>query len=418
MSWDSIFSSEDSDFSEVKETVLFIASTLRDGLQESVYLDSKHHVFSLSEGYLGVALFFAYVGKVLDSSYLELVPSIMDRVLQNVSRNFIGWSLFDGISGVGWILGHLHKEFAGSSRLMLQYDSIIERGLTDWQGSFDLVSGLVGLGICELERFPEGNSGHNLEMIVRRLSKFSERTEHGIAWPTYADMLPPEVRVRRPEKYFDVGVAHGTPGIIAFLGQVYHVDIAKPMVEELLNGTLEWLFQHRLRKDLRSQFPYFVTIDGIISPARAAWCYGDPGIATVLLNAAQNMINPDLQTKATEIALKASQRPVELCEVVDAGFCHGAAGLGHLYSRMYNYTGAQSLRDVAKLWYRQALAFRNLETGVGGFSAWQMSDNGEYKWSSNPWLLEGAAGIGLSIMSSISPIEPSWDRMFLLSNYR
>jgi hypothetical protein len=53
--------------------------------------------------------------------------------------------------------------------------------------------------------------------------------------------------------------------------------------------------------------------------------------------------------------------------------------------------------------------------GIGGYEAWQPDEAGSPAWSANPGLLNGAAGIALALLAAISPIEPAWDRMLLVS---
>jgi hypothetical protein len=101
--------------------------------------------------------------------------------------------------------------------------------------------------------------------------------------------------------------------------------------------------------------------------------------------------------------------------VRDAGLCHGAAGLGHLFNRLYQATGHPELLVVARSWLERALAMRSLDRGVGGFVAWGPDAQGELDWRNDPSLLNGAAGVALALLAATTPIEPAWDRFLLLS---
>ena len=54
-----------------------------------------------------------------------------------------------------------------------------------------------------------------------------------------------------------------------------------------------------------------------------------------------------------------------------------------------------------------------IDDGVAGYKVWRTSEYGglqiEYAF------LEGIAGIGLSLISAISDIDPKWDEYLLLS---
>jgi hypothetical protein len=98
---------------------------------------------------------------------------------------------------------------------------------------------------------------------------------------------------------------------------------------------------------------------------------------------------------------------------VDAGICHGAAGNGHLFNRLYQATGEPVFRDAALSWFDRALGFREEGQGVGGYRMWVPGAEGELGWRSDPGFLTGSAGVGLCLLAAASPVEPEWDRVLL-----
>jgi lantibiotic modifying enzyme len=125
---------------------------------------------------------------------------------------------------------------------------------------------------------------------------------------------------------------------------------------------------------------------------------------------------PEWETEALEIARCAAAGPPEEAGVVDAGFCHGATGLGHVFNRLYQATGDATLRRAARFWFERSLAMRQPGRGVGGFQALTARDDGTKYWDDEDrGILTGAAGIGLALLAAATPIEPEWDRMLLVS---
>ena len=57
---------------------------------------------------------------------------------------------------------------------------------------------------------------------------------------------------------------------------------------------------------------------------------------------------------------------------------------------------------------------RRPEGGIGGFFALDVV-NDERRWVADPGLLTGATGIGLALLAAITPVEPAWDRILLVS---
>jgi hypothetical protein len=116
------------------------------------------------------------------------------------------------------------------------------------------------------------------------------------------------------------------------------------------------------------------------APSRLAWCYGDPGVAAALLVAAQAVGEKSRERQALEIALHAAARPPEQARVVDAGLCHGAAGLGHLFNRMFQATGEKRLAEAARFWFQRTLEFRRRGKGIGGYLAWSPAKGRTMEW--------------------------------------
>jgi hypothetical protein len=212
--------------------------------------------------------------------------------------------------------------------------------------------------------------------------------------------------------------------VIAFLGQVSAAAVSDTppalsiqstaKARTLLNGAVRWLMAQRLPAGSGSCFGSLVAPGLKQEAARLAWCYGDPGIAVALLVAARGSGESSWERMAIDIARPAAERAPETSRVVDAGLCHGAAGLGHLFNRMYQSTGEALFKKAAMFWLERALEMRRPEGGVGGFFAHRIVD-GKAEWFSDPGLLNGAAGIALALLSAITPVEPAWDRMFLVS---
>ena len=86
----------------------------------------------------------------------------------------------------------------------------------------------------------------------------------------------------------------------------------------------------------------------------------------------------------------------------------GAAGLGHLFNRMFQATGEKCLAQAARFWFERTLRMRRPGRGVGGYEAWQLDDDGQVTWIADPGLLTGAAGIALALLATATPVEPAW----------
>lgn len=360
------------------------------------------------------AVFWAYVAGSLDD---EWISSRYDEAALALAEGVGGYSwpgLFGGLSGAAWTLAHISDEGA-ADEINEAVDAAMVRALDveRWTADYDLIAGLVGFGVYFLERLAAGpapDAQRGLERVVDHLIATGERTPDGLAWFTPPELLPAHQREQAPGGWFNCGLAHGVPGVIALLGRIAEAG-ADPRARPACEDALRWLLAQRLPPGPRGRYPTAFERGASGGPARAAWCYGDPGVAIAALGAASRIGAP--REPWLELALGAAARPAELCGVIDAGLCHGAAGLAHLFNRFYQATGDDRFRDAARGWFERTLAMRGSE-GVGGYLAWKAVDgSGALAWRPDGSLLEGAAGVALALLAAVEPVEPAWDRMLL-----
>ena len=148
--------------------------------------------------------------------------------------------------------------------------------------------------------------------------------------------------------------------------------------------------------------------------SRLAWCYGDLGISMALYQVSKVTDNKILEKLAIEVLLNASNRRNLVSEqVIDAGLCHGTAGIAHIFNRMYRNTGIEKFKETSDFWIEETLKMAKFDDGLAGYKAWHTEKYGG--WVNEYGLLEGIAGIGLALISAVSDIEPKWDECLLLS---
>ena len=109
-------------------------------------------------------------------------------------------------------------------------------------------------------------------------------------------------------------------------------------------------------------------------------------------------------------------RPLTESGVKDAGLCHGSAGNLHLFNRWFQATGEPAFRTAALGYLDRTLAFRDPSRGFTGFwSSALANEEHPLDYDPAPGLVEGAAGVGLAMLSCMDTTDPSWDRFLLLS---
>lgn len=373
---------------------------------------------SLFGGTAGIALFFSYLARSgRGEHHQQTADRLLGEATAALSEVPMDASLCAGFTGVAWAVAHLAAEAPGEpDELLEQIDLALGEhlGRSPWRGDYDLVAGLAGHAVYALERLPSAPARECLVRAVDRLEELAEARDAGVTWYTAPELLPPLERELSPTGNYNLGLAHGVPAVIAVLGAASAAGIEK--AEALLDGAVAWLLAQELpAAGDESRFASWFVPGERPKRARTAWCYGEPGIAAALLVAARCVGSSEWEQRAVEIARRAARRSPEHSGVIDAGLCHGAAGLGHVFNRMSQTTGDRALEHAARDWLERAVAMRRPDGGVAGFSVPGLNEDGSALRHDDPGLLTGAAGIGLALLAATSELEPAWDRMLLLS---
>jgi len=202
--------------------------------------------------------------------------------------------------------------------------------------------------------------------------------------------------------------------MVALLALIARAGVAERRARELAAGGARWLLANVLPEARGAHFPWCIAPGIPTGFSRSAWCYGDPGVVLCLLVAARALADQGLERAALEIAREAAQRPAEHTGVIDAGVCHGAAGLGHIYNRLYQATREPLFKEAAASWFARTLEMRRPGEGVAGYISWnQLPGQEEPGWVADGTLLTGAAGIALSLLAACHPFTPGWDGMLM-----
>ena len=402
-----------------REDALAVVAELGDLLvaPEDAELPGEGADVSLSRGAAGRALALSYLDDVLPGrGYADACGIALRRATTGVAGQPLGPGLLQGFTGVAWTIAHLARRAGADAEGAL---APVDRALIDvlrrhgWPGIYDHVSGVVGVGVYALERLPSPAGAELLELVVAALAARAERDDGTATWFTRPEELHPEAREKAPNGYYNLGVAHGVPGVTAVLAgaAAAGVDGAVP----LLDASVAWLERQTL-DDAPALWPFFVGPGVESFPARLAWCYGDPGVAVALHAAAAAREREDwreLVDRAVDLMLA---RGDDAAGVTGAGLCHGAAGLAHLCGRLHAATGREELAGMGAHWIAHTLSLRSQAGELGGFSVWDPADPNEVGGDvQGPGFLAGIAGVALVLAGACSDVAPDWDRCLLIS---
>ena len=360
----------------------------------------------LPSGQAGLAVFYAYLSYA-DEGSEDVAQDYLVRAADAIADVPLPPALHGGFSGVAWAVEHLCASPDDPADLNGDIDSALLELMSSapWPDTYDLIGGPVGIGVYALERSGRPLGRALLDAVVARVAEMAEPAADGLTILTPPGHLIPETRERYPDGQYNLGVAHGVPAVIGLFGSA-----PGDQARHLREGLTAWMRSIRHVGPDGSLYPYAIDRRDPQPNAgcRAAWCYGDPGIAVALLRGARAAGDAALEEMALEIGRTVAARPPATAGVVDAGLCHGSAGLLHIFNRLYQATGDEAFRAAAMHWAGDTLAQRlERSEGVAGYRSYRRDDSSP--WVADATLLTGATGIALALLAATTDIEPRWD---------
>jgi hypothetical protein len=393
---------------------------------------------NLAQGNAGLCVLWAYLDAcfpdegwdTVGKTHLELAVKGAELIPP------AGAGLFSGLAGLAFAAIQLSRDGTRYRRLLASLDDAIttevmpiaarlreasglSRGVSP--GDFDVISGLSGVGACLLCRHNEPGVQVALANITDALASLVLRDPSFPAWYTPVDLLyDEETRSAYPHGNLNCGLAHGIPGILAFLAMAYRTDVfqaSSQKVKDAIVTAADWVSANRSDDEWGANWPTAraLTETGVKDsapgrPSRSAWCYGPPGVARSLWLAGDAVGRPDYCDLAVNAMEAVFRRPVPARMIDSPTFCHGVAGLLAIALRFARDTKLPLFAEQsAKLTNQLLDGF--LEDSPLGFRNIEYRNNK----TDQPGLLDGAAGVAIVLLAAATDAPPAWDRLFLLS---
>lgn len=392
---------------EKKERIAQKVADISDQLSKT-YGSAKN--IGLLDGRSGFSLFFSYLNKYQQSyASNEIISDLISASFEEVNNGF-GYPTFsNGISGFMWTLHHLSQEGfmdeEESSEEMLSYlgDHMLTYAREE---HFDYLHGANGIGLYLVHLYDKVDK-HYFSELIRLLREKGIATNDSIKWESL-------INYDTGQRAYNLSLSHGIASTIVFLSHLITQQPEHNETLDLLNRCINYLLSTKFSadKNLNSLYPGFVDDSGKDYDSRLSWCYGDLGASVALHKAGTVLNRPELVEEAIAVMLSAAQKrgPMQQ-QVFDAGVCHGTAGLAHIFNHFYQLTGNETFKEAAVYWLDETLLMARFDDGPAGFKRYSPKDG----WEDAFGFLDGIAGIGLVLMSTISDVEPKWDRCLLLS---
>ncbi|WP_343690739.1 lanthionine synthetase C family protein [Chitinophaga sp.] len=381
---------------EIRDTIV---SALENGYRPSP---------GVFDGAAGLAIFLSeydrYHGARENAGIVEM---LIEGAFEQIQAEWPTASFCQGVSGLLWATDYLNRYHALDMQFDLDDVAICllnEMEVLSGMDNFDYLHGADGIWMYLMKRAADIDQDH-LNKHLWEIYRQSEKDANGIKWESYVDF-------RTQEKGYNLSLSHGISARIILLSRMLHSQ-PDPKLADTLKQAVGFLSSCKNQQPgFRSVFPGYVK--AVVQPgnSRLGWCYGDMGNAFALYTAGKALEDHALIAEALSVMRHAAgRRNPEDNSVFDAGLCHGTAGIAHMFNRMYQSAGGEEFRDAALYWYTQTLDHAVFTDGLSGYKKY----DAERGWQNEYAMLEGIAGIGLSLLAGIDSHNPAWDESLLLS---
>lgn len=375
-------------------------------------------------GTAGLATFYAYLGaETGERKWSDLANRLIEHSIDALSERPLRPDLYEGFTGIAWTIDHLQPLLGEDEEVEVDDDEdddsdpigeslvqVLNRPQPFPRGTFDLIGGLAGYGVYAYHALPRPAARRSLELLVERILEIGEPVgENGFSWFTPPEEMPDWQLEEAPNGKYNLGVSHGIAAVISVLGMCAGAGAMNDEQLAIYDRAVDWLLAQK--QNGKTWCFANSVIEGVaFHRDRLAWCYGDPGIAGALFTAARHTGNARWEAEALDIARTAARRPMDDSRVMDAGLCHGSAGLAHLFNRYYQASDDPVLADAARAWMRYTVDMQKPGVGIAGYEFWVPPD-----WVAFSGWLAGLCGVGLALLGGVSSIEPAWDQFLAVS---
>ena len=407
-------------------------------------LNLKPEDFNIDHEYCGILLLLGELDHLFpEENWDSAIHAYVLKVKEGLEKKRVAsLSLFEGITGIAYALQRVSR---GGSRyqkmiLVLQNQILevvrklylipLEENFNAHRPSslalYDLIRGVVGLGIYSLSIAYIPSFAKLVKDILGHLVNLSKPIKVDGQWvpgwylPSHLQFLK-EDQQKYPKGNFNLGLAHGIPGVLAFLSiaLLHGVEVAGQ--KEAIQYISTWVKKYRQESNDCFFWGTHISFEEEIEHAsikkcssskRDAWCYGTIGVARSLFLAGKALRNEELKSFAFDSFCSIFNQSRQEWNLPSPTFCHGISGFLMTTWLMYQDTQSPYLYHQMELLKKILLDYYH-EDYPFGFKNLEPCKNGGFVELSHFNLIEGIPGILLTLLS-IDGLSTWWHAPFLI----
>lgn len=391
---------------------------------------------SLASSFSSLALLYLFLWRSLSDQRWEELAHKYLRLAAQTTRELplLHPGMFSGSTGFALILALFCQAEPGYQPLfervcadvlaqVIEHPSL-KRGPSSSvpNTDYEAISGAAGM-LAFLISLPSltDMAQDTIQKLLAYLVWLSEADEQGhVHWFVLPEYMPTIDFYRQfyPHGYFNLGLSHGIPGPLAALSLAWMAGYRVSGQREAIERLSRWLIGRQVPDQWGINWPTGIPLEYSASlelwqrlpPARAAWCYGAPGITSTLWLAGRAIADTPLQHIAITGLEAVLSRPVEERGIGSPTLCHGIGGLLAICLRFAHRSASQLISA-----HLPVLTTQILDACSPDFPLGVRDEARPGEFVDDPGFLTGAAGVALVLLAGATSTAPQWDRALLLS---
>lgn len=395
---------------------------------------------SLAWGMPGIICFFAAMDATFpNEGWDKIARDYIDHLQTHLNPEFFSnGSLYSGLGGICFaielcsqnglryqkILSKLEDIFVDTVRsfYLTQVDKYTNPYEFVPHDFYNLAHGLSGIITYSMHRnnLVELACDCVSGLIKILLSKKNIHYNDVFAWynPPEEDS-PFQYSDRFSNGYYRLDTPFGLAGVLGVLSLAANNQMRIENLEELIEKLSRWMMNRQIRYNNRLYWNRITAIDEkieeeiIIERRRDNWLFGTPAVTRSLYLASKAISDPLMSKFSEEVFISHIEGLLLQESMQESSFCYGKAGLLVLAHRMGCDTQNPRFFQASKT------IEENLKSSFSplyefGFQSIDL-ENETTSWVDKPGLIDGAAGIGLSLLEVQGRSKVPWGRAFMVS---
>lgn len=371
--------------------------------------------------------------KLIHRYVLAIKKSIEDAAITNLS-------LFGGLTGVCFAIQQVSLEGNRYARMLQTMNSyLINRVRCEYieplqekvqqrtpisSYLYDVISGISGIGRYFLEDLSQPHfqeiSQEIAQVLVDMCDEVSIHGKKVHGWYLSSnDPINWDLKNSSSLGNFNLGLAHGVTGILAFLSSALLRGVHVERQKETIQKIATWIQKKSFYYDSSIQWPDKISWEEEVEnkPSekmryKNAWCYGTPGISRALFLAGKALEDNELIKFALEAYYSISQGDPSDWLPISPSLCHGVAGLLLITKEMAIESECKDLLPMLKELDTRLISKYSSEFPFG-FQDVEFDQSGTPIYLNKIGLLDGSVGILLTLLT-INDSDSKWHTPFLI----